>query len=110
MEISEVLESINLCITSKAKACAKCRYKDAGSCAVDMMKDAVKAIEAQQKRIAELKADREALCLIVKNISDCTHCKYVSRSVAEEPCNDCAESRRYPYWEWAGVKPEVDNG
>lgn len=61
MVINEVLESINLCINTRAKGCSKCRYNEANSCAEAMMIDAVKVIEAlrstmdaQQQRIAEL--------------------------------------------------------
>lgn len=61
MEINEVLESINLCINTRAKGCSKCRYNESNYCAEDMMLDAVKVIDslrstmdAQQQRIAEL--------------------------------------------------------
>lgn len=53
-------------------------------------------------KLDQAKKERDALALIVRNISGCTHCKHLSRNAAEDPCDSCDESHNYPNWEWAG--------
>ena len=50
-----------------------------------------------------MKAERDALASIVKNLSACTFCKHVSKHVYDDPCNSCDEDHNYPEWEWKGV-------
>ena len=113
---NELVKCLRICAAQESSSgdCCDCpRWeKSCGSrhCVDDVMLEAASAIESQQQRIDKLKAEKETLCRIVKFISDCTHCKYVARNVAEEPCNDCHERDGYPYWEWNGAVPEVDNG
>lgn len=62
----------------------------------------IKGIEVQNMN--ELKAERDALAAIVRNISGCTHCKHISLHTSKEPCKWCHEKDNYPYWEWIGAK------
>lgn len=57
---------------------------------------------AEAQELAKVKAERDALALIVKNLSACTHCKHVSHNVYEEPCDSCDKEHNYPNWEWVG--------
>lgn len=108
MDANKIIESINLCVDSKAKDCYKCRYKDAGSCAVSMMKDAVKAMESQQKRIAELEAERAALIEVVHSRCGCDSCKYKALDACVEPCDSCKRTGgKLDNWEWCGLEQEV---
>lgn len=107
MEINELLESINLCIKSNAKACKKCRYNGTGSCAVNMMVDALKVMTTQQQRIAELEAERDELIMTIRFHCGCDICKHEALDADEYPCNECRGSGGpQDKWEWRGVRQE----
>lgn len=65
---------------------------------------------SDRQELEKIKAERDALAAIVRNISGCTHCKYVSLNTSKEPCVWCHEKYNYPYWEWIGAKDNNVHG
>lgn len=59
---------------------------------------------SDRQELAAVKAERDALAVIVRNISACTHCKHLSNLTTQEPCKHCHEKDNYPYWEFCGAK------
>lgn len=83
---------------AEGASCSKCQYKEASYCKRTMMNDAADALEAADKRIAELEADKKTLINVVKDKSDFHATKDAMRIAELEaqllkgeivPCDDC---------------------
>lgn len=75
MTNAELIEALRNCSSAEG-TCAECLYRSrvypgtCNGCKWDMMHDAAEALEAAEKRIADLEADKKTLINVVKDKSD----------------------------------------
>lgn len=104
-----------MCYEPRNEEFAKvCRERDELKAAYDGAKLAMKALN---EKLVQVTAERDALLSIVKNWSECEHCKHVKEKLLEEncvpgehrcylctmekiPCCECSAGSK---WEWKGV-------
>ena len=67
-------------------------------------------IEEQQKRIAELEAERDALIEGLRYGCGCDSCKYRALDACKEPCYSCKRTGgKQDNWEWRGLDRYEDD-
>lgn len=72
--------------------------------AESILAQAVERLEAQQARIRELEAERNAM-LEDLHIYDCDVCRYEGVRYYEAPCDSCKNAGGHAdNWEWRGAK------
>lgn len=114
MEINKLIGSLKYCSKLQSvddcTGCPKFGDKICAStyCVDDLLMKAANALEAQQQRIDEMKAERDALIEVLHSRCGCDSCKYKALDALIEPCNSCkGTGGMQDNWEWCGLEKEV---
>lgn len=146
MEINKLIEALKTMLPQKVPygqlVCADAPYGNSGPFVYEdpepyFIEAAIKTIETQQQRIAELeaelkderhrhdryvdfelaeaeelrklKAERDDLLMIIRFHTDCEFCKHEHVLACEEPCSSCrGTGGKEDKWEW--LRPEGHHG